>query len=109
MDKTFEEEALYELHFWLQILENHSQFIHDSLAPNERENIETANSFKEWFAQCICTFKRASNEQQLYWLLQQTKNASEEIRNFKLQLLKDQLVGTIQISLYANIHQPYGQ
>jgi Domain of unknown function (DUF2935) len=99
LDKTFQEEALYELHFWLQILENHSQFIHDSLAPNERENIETANSFKEWFAQSFAVSKEPVNEQQLYWLLEQTKNASEEIRNFKLQLLKDQLVGTIHISL----------
>lgn len=99
MVKSFQEEALYELHFWLQILENHSQFIHDSLAPNERENIETASSFKKWFEESFAVSKEPLNEQQLLSLLQQTKKTSEEIRKFKLHLIKEQLVGTIHISL----------
>ena len=99
MEKTFQEETLFELHFWLQILGDHGRFIHDSLAPSEVENIKIANAFIKKFDQLLVTSKQQLGEQQLRSLLQNAKQASEEIRTFKLVLIKEQLIGVIKITL----------
>lgn len=99
MVKSFQEDALFELHFWLQILGDHSRFIHDSLAPSEIENIKISNTFIEKFDQLLTASEQQLEEQQLLTLLQNAKMASEEIRTFKLQLIQEQLIGNIKISL----------
>ncbi|NYF25436.1 DUF2935 domain-containing protein [Sporosarcina sp. JAI121] len=99
MNKSFQEDALFELHFWLQILGDHGRFIHDSLAPSEVENIKIANAFIIKFDQLLTTSKKQLDKQQLCSLLQNAKQASEEIRTFKLILIQEQLIGTIKISL----------
>lgn len=99
MPKTFQEEALFELHFWLQILGDHGRFIHDSLAPSETEKIKTAHYFITQFDQLLATSKESLNEEELLDLLGKSLAASEEIRSFKLVLIKEHLVGKIKISL----------
>jgi len=99
LSKTFQDEALEELHFWLQILGDHSRFIHDSLAPSEKEYIETANSFKIRFDKLLAKSKQPLDQQSLLLLLQEAQTASEEIRMLKLALIKEHLVGKIKISL----------
>jgi hypothetical protein len=99
LNKTFQEEALFELHFWLQILGDHSRFIHDSLAPSEVENIKIANAFIKEFDQLLLTSRQQLDEQLLRTLLHNANKASVEIRTFKLQMLSEQLVGNIKISL----------
>ncbi|WP_172369006.1 DUF2935 domain-containing protein [Sporosarcina jiandibaonis] len=99
MPKTFQKEALFELHFWLQILGDHGRFIHDSLAPSETEKINTARYFITQFDQLLATSKTSLNEEALLDLLKKSKATSEEIRTFKLLLLKEHLVGKIKISL----------
>jgi hypothetical protein len=99
LEKTFQESALYELHFWLQVLGDHGRFIHDSLAPSETEKIEAASSFTNLFDQLLMTSKQPLNTDELILLVQQAKIASEEIRVFKLYLIKDHLIGDIKISL----------
>lgn len=101
MTKTIFDESLNELHFWLQILGDHSRFIHDSLAPSEKEYIKVANTFKKRFDKLLHESKQLqlSNEETLRSLLQEAKTESEEIRTFKLVLIKEHLVGKIKISL----------
>ena len=99
MPKTFQEEALFELHFWLQILGDHGRFIHDSLAPSETEKIKTARYFITQFDQLLATSKGTPNEGALLDLLRKSLATSEEIRSFKLVLIKEHLVGKIKISL----------
>ena len=99
MPKTFQEEALFELHFWLQILGDHGRFIHDSLAPSETEKIKTARYFITQFDQLLATSKGSLNEGAMLDLLRKSLATSEEIRSFKLLLLKEHLVGKIKISL----------
>ena len=86
MQETFQEEALFELRFWLQILGDHGRFIHDSLAPSESENIKTASYFIKRFDQLLATARQSLDGQSLQSLLKDTKTASEEIRTFKLLL-----------------------
>lgn len=78
MSKTFQAESLAELNFWLQILGDHSRFIHDSLAPSEKKYIEVANSFKEQFDQLLATSKALGDESSLLDLLLEEKGASEK-------------------------------
>lgn len=99
MPKTFQEEALFELHFWLQILGDHGRFIHDSLAASETEKIKTARYFITQFDQLLATSKGSLTEGALLELLRKSLAASEEIRSFKLLLIKEHLVGKIKISL----------
>jgi hypothetical protein len=99
LTKTFVDESLAELQFWLQILGDHSRFIHDSLAPSEKKYIEEANSFKARFDKLLLRSKQVLNEQSLLLLFQESQTASEEIRAFKLLLIKEHLVGEIKISL----------
>ncbi|WP_075618755.1 DUF2935 domain-containing protein [Paenisporosarcina indica] len=99
MTKTFIDESLEELHFWLQILGDHSRFIYDSLAPSEKEYIEIANSFKKRFDKLLFNSKQPVDQQSLLLLLQEAETLSCEIRDFKLILIKEHLVGEIKISL----------
>lgn len=99
LTKTFVDESLIEIQFWLQILGDHSRFIHDSLAPSEKKYIEAANSFKTSFDKLLLRSKEVLNEQSLLLLFQESQTSSEEIRAFKLLLIKEHLVGEIKISL----------
>ena len=99
MAKTFFEESLDELHFWLQILGDHSRFIHDSLAPGEKKYIEMAEGFKKRFDKLLTASKQNPDEQSLLLLIQDAHVASEEIRKFKLQLIQEHIIGEIKISL----------
>lgn len=90
---------MYELHFWLQILGDHARFIHDSLAPSEKEKIEAASSFIKRFDQLLEISKNNLTNEDIITLVQKSKVASEKIRAFKLWIIKDHLVGEIKISL----------
>ena len=72
LSKMFQEEALFELRFWLQILGDHGRFIHDSLAPSETENIKTASYFIKRFDQLLATARQSLDEQSLQSLLEET-------------------------------------
>ncbi|WP_354000726.1 DUF2935 domain-containing protein [Sporosarcina newyorkensis] len=99
LSKNYQEEALFELHFWLQILGDHARFIHDSLAPGEAERIQQADTFIRLFDQLLTESKRPMDNQALQSLLQTSKTESEQIRLFKLQLVAAQLAGEIKITL----------
>lgn len=99
MQKTFQEEAVFELHFWVQILGDHSRFIHDSLAPSETSYITQAKSYMQQFDRLLADSKKGMNDETLFSLLQKSKAASESIRAFKLKLIEEHLVGSIKISL----------
>ncbi|WP_318837503.1 DUF2935 domain-containing protein [Psychrobacillus glaciei] len=58
LENSFQETALYELHFWLQVLGDPGRFIHDSLAPNETEKIIAASSFIHHFDQLLMASKQ---------------------------------------------------
>ncbi|MDI2589398.1 DUF2935 domain-containing protein [Psychrobacillus sp. NEAU-3TGS] len=90
---------MYELHFWLEVLGDHGRFIHDSLAPSEKEKIEVAASFIKRFDQLLETSKKPLTNQEIMVVAQKAKVASEKIRAFKLWLIKEHLVGEVKISL----------
>jgi predicted nucleotide-binding protein (sugar kinase/HSP70/actin superfamily) len=91
----FEKTARFEHRFWLQILGDHSRFIHEALAPVEKQDIEMAAKFIQQFD--ILLNKAKSEE-----ILQLTAAAEREalkLRDFKLELIKRLLSGKIKIHL----------
>ncbi|MEH7125704.1 DUF2935 domain-containing protein [Bacillus sp. JJ1773] len=95
MAASYEKAAKFEHGFWLQVLGDHARFIHDSLAPSEKEFIHEANYFIQVFDQLLGRVG-VGNLQDL------TVEADEEakkIRQFKLTILERHLVGKVKIHL----------
>lgn len=92
---TYEQTATLEHTFWLQILGDHSRFILDSLAESEKEEIQKAKSFKQVFDRLL---KQAG---QTDWALlgEEALKEAQNIRTFKLSLIRKHLKGTIKTSL----------
>ena len=99
MVNSFQQQASNELQFWLQILGDHSRFLHDSLAPGQTAYIDTAAAFIERFDKLLDRSKQNLNETELLSLVSLSNTESEAIREFKLAILKEQLIGNIKISL----------
>ncbi|WP_090990477.1 DUF2935 domain-containing protein [Bacillus sp. OV322] len=91
----FEKAAKFENGFWLQILGDHARFIHDSLVPQEKEWIDTANYFIQTFDQLLSCVEGGN-------LVELSVRAEEEtikLREYKLKIMEHQLVGKISIHL----------
>ncbi len=96
---SFQEAALFEHHFWLQVLGDHARFIRDSLAPKEKVEIEKAQHFITVFDTLLANATPKITIENLTILTKQTEEYANKIRNFKLDLIKQQLVGKISIDL----------
>lgn len=95
MANGFKDTALFEHRFWLQVLGDHARFLHESLAPVEKEEIETANYF-------INTFDRLLGRVATTDVVHLSMRADEEakkIRQFKLELIAKMLTGNVKIHL----------
>ena len=90
-----EKQAIFEHRFWLQILGDHSRFIHDALAPVERQDIEIASQFIGIFDQLL----EKVNEENLSQLTAAAESETLKLRDFKLSLIKKHLLGDIKIHL----------
>ena len=93
--ENFETAAKFEHGFWLQILGDHARFIHDSLAPKEQQEIDTANKFIQIFDQLLENVQGES----LVSLSNKALEESNTFREFKLHLIKRHLIGEIEIGL----------
>ncbi len=92
---TYEEAATLEHKFWLQILGDHSRFILGSLAETEKEEIEKAKSFKQIFDQLL----KQVGQTDWVRLGEEALKEAQNIRTFKLSLIRKHLEGTIKTSL----------
>ncbi|WP_026673177.1 DUF2935 domain-containing protein [Alkalihalobacterium bogoriense] len=97
--KSFEETALFEHHFWLQVLGDHSRFIYDTLSPREEEHVATAKHFIEMFDNLLYRSKQPMTREQLLQLSEEAIVYAKEIREFKLDIIKEHLVGDVVIEL----------
>lgn len=92
---SYEKAAKFEHGFWLQVLGDHARFIHDSLAPGEKEAIERANQFIQTFDQLLGRVQGGD----LIALSKKADEESKKLRAFKLHLIERHLVGKITIGL----------
>lgn len=98
-NNSFMKDTLYEHQFWLQILGDHGRFIYDALSPDERDKIGLAYYFIQVFDELLGQSRLQLNEDQIYRLTRQAQDFAEEIRGFKLELLREHLAGRIKIGL----------
>lgn len=100
MDLTnYSEAAIFEHKFWLQVLGDHARFILNALSPKETMTIQKASYFINVFDQLLLEANKQLTEEQLNALTQQAYHYAQEIRLFKLELIKRQLTKDIVIEL----------
>jgi hypothetical protein len=92
-------DILFEHRFWLQILGDHSRFILNELSPTETEEIQEANYFKETFDKLLERSRQNLSEKEVLELTDSALKAAQEIRVFKLSLLRQHLIGNIKLGL----------
>lgn len=95
MNDVFEKSARFEHRFWLQILGDHSRFIHEALAPVEKADIEKSSAFIRVFD----TLLGKANSEEILHLTAEAEVEVLKLRELKLNLIKKHLVGKIKIHL----------
>ncbi|TLS37537.1 DUF2935 domain-containing protein [Pseudalkalibacillus caeni] len=93
--------AIYEHRFWLQILGDHSRFIHSALAPNEKANVKQAKQFIVLFDQLLEDSRKSVNHQSLLELSKKAYDAAGRLREYKLAIIRNLLIGKLSIHLTA--------
>ena len=100
MDLTnYTDSSIFEHKFWLQVLGDHGRFILNALSPKETMTIQKASYFINVFDQLLMEVNKPLTEEQLSVLTQQAYHYAQEIRLFKLELIKRQLTKDIVIEL----------
>ncbi|UOQ94317.1 DUF2935 domain-containing protein [Halobacillus shinanisalinarum] len=91
----FEKTAKFEHGFWLQVLGDHARFIHDSLAPQQKQEIDLAEYFIQTFDQLLARVEVDN----LMALSEKAQEEGNRLREFKLHLIEQHLVGKITMGL----------
>ncbi len=95
MNGVFDQTARFEHRFWLQILGDHSRFIHEALAPVQKAEIEAAANFIQIFD----TLLEQANFTDLQPLTVRAEQEAKKLREFKFELIRKHLIGKIKIHL----------
>ena len=102
--KFSKEEALFELRFWNQCMSDHSIIVHDSLGPAEGAYIQQTESLRQRFDDLLERSRRSLNDEQLGAVISESKQASEQLRDVKSDILKRHLVGKVETSLWPTFY-----
>lgn len=92
-------ESLFEHRFWLQVLGDHARFILDTLSPSEIEYIQRASYFIRIFDDLLMKSRGELNERELIDLTIKAQREAEDIRELKLDIIREYIVGDISIQL----------
>lgn len=90
--------AVFEHQFWLQVLEDHSRFIYDSLYPSEKEDIAKAAFFIQHFNQLFSQVSTL-NESNAILFTNTVEESAKQLRTFKLSIIKRHLTSDMKIHL----------
>ncbi|KGX91821.1 DUF2935 domain-containing protein [Pontibacillus marinus] len=96
--KNYQDSAVFEHTFWLQVLGDHARFIRDSLYPSETEKINQAKEFVTVFDQYL-TSVREGNVSDFKQFSKEVEGIVKQMRQFKLNIMEDQLQGKVGIHL----------
>ncbi|MBW7456508.1 DUF2935 domain-containing protein [Paenibacillus sepulcri] len=92
-------EAQFEHQFWLQILGDHSRFIHNTLYPVEHKDIEASGQFIRQFDLLLERSRGPLDASQLSELNHSAHRAAVSLRSYKLNLLERSLLGAVKINI----------
>lgn len=93
----FQQAALFEHCFWLQILGDHARLLLDQLSPKEQEEVKKAQYFIQVFDQLLQQARQNLTGEELHTLTSQAKTCAEEIRAWKLHLIRRHLTEKLAI------------
>lgn len=93
----FRSSALFEHRFWLQVLGDHSRMLLDQLSPKEQKEVKKAQYFIPIFDQLLNQARQDLPDKELQALTNSAKKYAEEIRQFKLHLIRRHLTEKIAI------------
>jgi len=96
--KDYLSSASFEHKFWLRVLHEHAQFIHDSLYPTEEKDIATAKEFMDIYERLLKETDQLSNNNVIAFT-KKAETATEHFKEYKLSIIKRQLTGDIGIHL----------
>lgn len=88
----------FEHQFWLQVLGDHSRFIRDSLFAKESKDLEAAKQFVKKFDKLLERSKSLKDSNAIAFT-KEAESAADQIKKFKLSILKRHLEGSIGIHL----------
>ncbi|HEX2953226.1 MAG TPA: DUF2935 domain-containing protein [Bacillota bacterium] len=91
--------ALFEQRFWLQVLGDHARFIFSSLALNETGEIRQAQFFIDTMDALLTRAHQSLSNSDILLLSRQAYEAAQQIREFKLSLLRRHLIAKVDIGL----------
>ncbi|KGR87387.1 hypothetical protein CD32_03555 [Lysinibacillus odysseyi 34hs-1 = NBRC 100172] len=90
--------AMFEHQFWLQVLADHSRFIHDSLYPSQKEDIAKADGFIKHFDQLLKQVKTL-DDQTAVTFSEAVETEVKQLKEFKLSIIRRHLTGEMKIHL----------
>lgn len=93
------ESIKFEHQFWLQILGDHSRFIHSNLAPNEKVKIEKAHNFMCTFDTLLDQTRQCISGTDLFDFTKKVCEIVCDFREFKLNLICCHLTNRIELHL----------
>ncbi|WP_078428562.1 DUF2935 domain-containing protein [Alkalihalobacterium alkalinitrilicum] len=96
---NFQQVALFEHRFWLQVLGDHARFIRDALSPIEKDEVEITKQYIDIFDQLLESARQDISGDPLLQLTESSFDQAKDIREFKLHLIRKHLVGDIIIGL----------
>lgn len=96
---NIKEITLFEHRFWLQILGDHSRFILNALSPTEESFIQKADAFITQFDDLLKKSHQSLSEEDIQILNHQAYTAGMKIREFKLNILTNQITDKITLSI----------
>ncbi|MEN2766838.1 DUF2935 domain-containing protein [Ornithinibacillus xuwenensis] len=90
--------ASFEHQFWLQVLGDHSRFIHDSLYPSEERDVAIAKNFIHTFDGLLNQSRQLSNNNVIAFT-KEAETAAEHLKEYKFSIIRRHLTGEIGIHL----------
>lgn len=99
MTTDFTTHALYEHRFWLQVLGDHSRFFYKSMGPTEKEEISRAGYFIQEFDSLLAQARQGLSRDQLDILHKPIWERVQQLKEFKLHLIRRHLEGHIDLNL----------
>lgn len=89
----------FEHKFWLQIMGEHCRFIFSSLSPKEKAEVNQAHYFVGAFDELLSQARQAESGGDLIDLTRQVFHEVDNLRQYKLHLIRRHLVDGIELNL----------
>ena len=96
-------QEVFENRFWLRIMDDHLFIILDALNYREKDEIAAVRSLIKIFNDLLARVWEPLTDHQLQVLNREAFKAVQDIRQFKLRLLKRQLTGSIAMDITSGL------